>query len=157
MRVTYLTSGLLVRFSYRRKLRTLYFLTLTQFHSNVITHFHFYFLIDVFFLFVFYSFSYFITQQSIGDLGQGVSLHYHALFQNKLLNKCGGDIFKLQFYVTGFSKEVRYLGEGINNILTSTKTRQNLVRAGVLILIKLDLQKIHSHVFNLVYVLYQHS
>ena len=158
MRVTYLTSGLLVRFSYRRKLRTLYFLTLTQFHSNVITHFYFYFLVDVFFVVVvFYSFCYFITQQSIGDLGQGVSLHYHALFQNKLLNKCGGDIFKFQFYVTCFSKEVGYLGEGINNILTSTKTRQNLVRAGVLILTKLDLQKIHSHVFNLVYVLYQHS
>ena len=149
MRVTYLTSGLLVRFSYRRKLSTLYFLTLTQFHSNVITHFYFYFLIDVFFCCCFLLVFLFITQQSIGDLGQGVSLHYHALFQNKLLNKCGGDIFKFQFYVTCFSKEVGYLGEGINNILTSTKTRQNLVRAGVLILIKLDLQKIHqSHQFT---------
>ena len=72
-------------------------------------------------------------------LGLGRFPPHHALFQNKLLNKCGGDIFKFQFYVTCFSKEVGYLGEGINNILTSTKTRQNLVRAGVLILIKLDL------------------
>ena len=46
--------------------------------------------------------------------------------------------------MTCFSKEAGYLSEGINYILTATKTKQNLVRAGVLILIKLDLKKIHQ-------------
>ena len=148
MSATHLTSGLLVTFSYLRKLRTLYLLPLTWFTAMFITHFYFYFLIHGFF-FVFCSLSYFITQQSIGDLGQRVSPHYDALFQNKLLNKCSGDNFRFQFYVICFSKEVGYLGEGINYILTATKTKQNLVRAGVLILIKLDLQKIHqSHQFT---------
>ena len=57
----------------------------------------------------------------------------------KQIIKCSGDLFKFQFYVTCFSKEVGYLSEGINCILTATKTKQNLVRAGVLISINLDL------------------
>ena len=48
----------------------------------------------------------------------------------KQIIKCNDDIFKFQFYVACFSKEVGYPREGINIILTSTKTRQNL--AGVL-------------------------
>ena len=89
MSVTSLTSGLLVTFSYRRKLRTLYLLTLTWFHSNV----------------------------HIGDL-----CYAFPPITTRFSN------FKFQFYVTCFSKEVGYLSEGINNILASTKTRQNLAR-----------------------------
>ena len=60
-------------------------------------------------------------------------------FPKQIINVAMTLIFKFQFYVTCFSKEVGYLSEGINYILTTTKTKQNLVRAGVLILIKLDL------------------
>ena len=60
-------------------------------------------------------------------------------FPKQIINVAVTLIFKFQFYVTCFSKEVGYLSERINYILTATKTKQNLVRAGVLILIKLDL------------------
>ena len=65
-------------------------------------------------------------------------------FPKQIINVAVTLIFKFQFYVTCFSKEVGYLSERINYILPATKAKQNLVRAGVLILIKLDLWKIHQ-------------
>ena len=139
MSATHLTSGLLITFSYRRKLRTLYLLALTWFHSNVHNTLFFYFLIHVFFVVVFLLVFLFYNIAEYWRLGLARFPPLPRAFQKQIIKINVAVTFSNFNCVTCISKEVGYLSEGINNILTSTKTRQNLVRAGVLTLIKLDL------------------